>query len=160
MCTYKSKLSSYISHSYHTSKEDARQPGSYVQEVRRRIPACIYTHRENNAGMHLPKVHFLTDKLCFVFFKCNYWIWKKETHWNTPLYTSSCVVRVARNAMATPRPKPLRDLSNVHHNPTESAARVRDSCTLFAKSTFWQPGGRSSYKDAYQRFHPQHAERW
>lgn len=44
--------------------------------------------------------------------------------------------------MLTPRPKPLRERSNVHHRPMESAASVRDSWTLLAKSTFWQTEGQ------------------
>lgn len=55
VCTYKSKLSSYISHGYHTSKEDAGQPGSYVQEVRRCIPAYTNTEEKKVSVIHFFK---------------------------------------------------------------------------------------------------------
>lgn len=38
--------------------------------------------------------------------------------------------------MATPRPNPLRDLSNNHHKPIDMAASDKDSCMLLAKSIF------------------------
>lgn len=43
---------------------------------------------------------------------------------------------VARKAVVMPKPKPLLDLSNVHHRPKDKAASVRESCTLLAKSSF------------------------
>ena len=46
------------------------------------------------------------------------------------------MTNVASTAMPTPRPKPLLDRSNNHQRPMDSAARVRDSCMLLAKSIF------------------------
>lgn len=65
-----------------------------------------------------------------------------STYLYTPLQTRSCVTRVARTAIPTPRPNPQGERSNSHHSPIDMAARVIESCMLFTKSSFYRTGLR------------------
>ena len=61
--------------------------------------------------------------------------------------TSDAVVPT--KARKNPSMNPEKERSNIHHNPTESADRVRANSISFAKLIFWRAGVKDMHHAVY-----------